>query len=233
MSERVYPSINEVGNVYGRLTVLSRVPGPGAMFLCQCECGNTKAVNGSIIRQGLVKSCGCLMKPWKSGDKYGHLTIVDRVTKVGATPVVWTCLCDCGSKITAVASNLALGKHKGHCGCLPHGKIIPDNGAFIRNKILSLKNRAKKYGREYNLTTGQVKLIVTLPCFYCGSHNEFTTRIKRKNGFVLFKSMGIDRVNNNAGYVSGNVVPCCHYCNTSKKNKDAKEWMISKGLLTK
>ena len=33
-----------------------------ALFLCQCECGGQKIATGSGLRDGTIKSCGCLRK---------------------------------------------------------------------------------------------------------------------------------------------------------------------------
>ena len=55
---------NEVGSVYGKLTVLERdgstVEGQ-ATWLCSCECGKTVSVSGAKMRKGNTKSCGCLV----------------------------------------------------------------------------------------------------------------------------------------------------------------------------
>lgn len=56
-----------VGQKYGRLTVLERAPNAvtgksvKSMWLCQCDCGTTKIVQGSeMMRKGRpVQSCGC------------------------------------------------------------------------------------------------------------------------------------------------------------------------------
>lgn len=52
--------INERGRRYGRLKVI-RPEGWG--WLCRCDCGETKAVPGCLLRSGDVKSCGCLWSP--------------------------------------------------------------------------------------------------------------------------------------------------------------------------
>jgi hypothetical protein len=66
--ERAPTFKNEVGNRYGKLTVLSfsgvryRRNGAGtreAVFLCQCECGNQCLYAGTLLRLGRTKSCGC------------------------------------------------------------------------------------------------------------------------------------------------------------------------------
>lgn len=53
------------GEKFGRLTVLKRHGSNKkgqAMWMCECECGNIKIVNGSNLRTGHVMSCGCLNK---------------------------------------------------------------------------------------------------------------------------------------------------------------------------
>lgn len=49
---------------FGRLRVigLSHFSHGGAMWICQCSCGNKKVVRGSHLTAGDIKSCGCLRK---------------------------------------------------------------------------------------------------------------------------------------------------------------------------
>lgn len=57
--------INEIGNVYGRLTVsqLSDVRINGSVcWVCICDCGKLKTVKGSDLRRGSSRSCGCLSR---------------------------------------------------------------------------------------------------------------------------------------------------------------------------
>lgn len=58
---------NEVGNRYGRLTVVSyagtRSNGRGgAMWLCRCDCGNETVVFSGVLRDKTTRSCGCLRR---------------------------------------------------------------------------------------------------------------------------------------------------------------------------
>ena len=49
------------GQRFGRLTVIERAANNGTktMWECKCDCGNTKVVSGSNLKNGNVKSCGC------------------------------------------------------------------------------------------------------------------------------------------------------------------------------
>ena len=63
---------DEVGKVFGRLTVLRRehLPRTGAMrcraiFRCQCSCGNQISVSGNMLRRGTFKECGTCAQSWE------------------------------------------------------------------------------------------------------------------------------------------------------------------------
>jgi len=52
------------GKVFGRLTVLHRVPSKdkNIAYLCECECGRVKVIRGCDMKQGKSTSCGCFAK---------------------------------------------------------------------------------------------------------------------------------------------------------------------------
>jgi hypothetical protein len=55
--------IDLVGRRFGRLAVLSRsnpLRSYGTWWVCKCDCGNEKVVNGSQLKSGNTRSCGCL-----------------------------------------------------------------------------------------------------------------------------------------------------------------------------
>lgn len=71
------------GQKFGRLTVLYKLHNyhdtkNGVYWLCVCECGNVKEVNGRNLRNGNIRSCGCLydgchIKHGKSKSKLYHI----------------------------------------------------------------------------------------------------------------------------------------------------------------
>ena len=54
--------INLIGQKFGRLTVIKRLPNKNnrVMWLCKCDCGNTVEVRGDSLKSGNTKSCGCI-----------------------------------------------------------------------------------------------------------------------------------------------------------------------------
>ena len=137
--------IDETGNQYGRLTVLKEVPNKRgfATWLCQCECGNTCEIEGHLLRNGSIKSCGCLRKESgghnlinEIGNKYGKLTVIKQVESQSGC-ATWLCKCDCGNFCEVTGANLRRHAVKS-CGCVKswgEQEIIE----FLQNKNINFK----------------------------------------------------------------------------------------------
>lgn len=56
--------IDLTGRKFSRLTVISRAPGDWSKprWLCRCDCGVTKIIEGTSLKSGRQKSCGCLAR---------------------------------------------------------------------------------------------------------------------------------------------------------------------------
>jgi hypothetical protein len=102
--------------------------------------------------------------------------------------------------------------------CLDCGsKIIQSRNGRLRNCFFCQKTRRAKYlAKErhisFNLTPEQFKNLWQAPCYYCGSE---------------IKTIGIDRINNNEGYILNNVVSCCKICNFMKGKLSKKVFIIN------
>jgi len=60
---------------------------------------------------------------------------------------------------------------------------------------------AKRRNKVFTLTLEEYAVLVALPCTYCGKSIADETGV------------GLDRINNERGYVAENVNPCCASCN--------------------
>lgn len=75
------PLKDETGNRYGMLTVLRRYDtsdpsSVGAYWLCRCDCGKEVAVQGTKLRNGNTRSCGCLAQMSKAErERLGFKTV--------------------------------------------------------------------------------------------------------------------------------------------------------------
>lgn len=62
---------------------------------------------------------------------------------------------------------------------------------------------------KFNVPAQIFDILKTRPCYYCR---------------VIKKEVGIDRIDNTKGYISGNCIPCCWDCNRLKSNKTMSEF---------
>lgn len=123
---------NEVGNVYGKLTVLAQAPSKNgkAMWECICECGNYTIKSGHDLRSGRIIGCGkCKSLIDETGNRYGRLVVEKKLysTKDG---MLWLCKCDCGNYTQATGHILRSGD-KQSCGCLV--KVVEKPGTKYGN----------------------------------------------------------------------------------------------------
>lgn len=83
----------------------------------------------------------------------------------------------------------------------------------VNTRLSAIKGSAQVRGKLWNIEDEYAKELMTSPCHYCGLL-ELDVRVN-----------GIDRVNNDIGYESGNVVPCCKLCNYFKKNYTVEQFI--------
>lgn len=118
--------IDLTGQRFGRLVVIERGPNVGVQptWYCRCDCGETSRPQGTSLRGGSARSCGCLRREESSarvtvdltGRRFGRLVVVRQIgTKHGHSH--WLCQCDCGATSKAISSNLGRGSTRS-CGCL-------------------------------------------------------------------------------------------------------------------
>lgn len=71
--------IDLVGKKFGFLTVIERAENTkngGSKWKCKCDCGNETVVSAGNLKNGAVKSCGCLRKtPHNLRHKESHTSL--------------------------------------------------------------------------------------------------------------------------------------------------------------
>lgn len=140
------------GKTFGRLTVLqldTKATTKNKKWLCQCECGTIKSIQGCNLTSGVTQSCGCLHKEKISnsliGQRFGKLTVIkDTGERASNRGIIWECQCDCG-KITKVPTNNLKQNITMSCGCLKQS-----HGEFFIEKLLQENNI--NYKKEYVFT---------------------------------------------------------------------------------
>ena len=114
--------INEVGNVYGNLRVVSLhvMPHKKEQYWdCNCICGEKVVIKGSHLRGGFRSSCGCARYDYsyKAGDKFNKLTFISYEGRNKHNQGLSKWLCDCG-KMTIALTYGVKNQNTRSCGCL-------------------------------------------------------------------------------------------------------------------
>ena len=117
--------IDLTGKRFGKWTVLHRdieKKSSNVYWVCQCDCGTVKSVNGTTLRRGMSASCGCdsgrLYSEKKmhnlTGLQFGKLTVLGRLPHEPHKPLRWECQCDCGNIVYIKTANIYKQRS---CGC--------------------------------------------------------------------------------------------------------------------
>lgn len=137
--------IDEVGNTYGRLTVIGRAPNKNyrANWICRCQCGNEITVVGKDLRNGHTTSCGCYAKELSTNDligqRFNSLSVIKRAGTDKNRNALWECLCDCGN-IIVTSGKLLRSNHKLSCGCDSRSQGEQYVEAFLNSKETVFKS---------------------------------------------------------------------------------------------
>ena len=154
------------------------------------------------------------------GTRFGKLVVVslDSYKQKGKKQRIsfWYCKCDCGGEKVVCLQNLRRG-HTKSCGCYkPYKK--PLGYASETSLINSYIRQATKRNLTFELTRSEAHKLFTSNCYYCNIEpKQIHNPRSRNNGVFIYN--GIDRIDNNKGYVIDNVVSCCGMCNISKHNR--------------
>ena len=93
------------------------------------------------------------------------------------------------------------------------------------NSLLNVyKRSAAKRELEFKLSEDEFKELTTKNCYYCNQEPN-QKRCASSDNWSTFKYNGIDRVDNNKGYVKDNCVPCCKMCNRMKLDLSYETFM--------
>lgn len=210
---------NEIGNIYGYLTVIARAENDKdnrAQWLCKCKCGNEVIVRGKSLRNGNTKSCGCYQKERAAqsnmdrvgnlvGQRFGKLQVISEAGFIthtnGKRSRIYNCLCDCGNYCQIQHQYLAFGDTTS-CGC------IRSKGEFQIEQLL--KEHNVNFQREYSFENLKDKLSLRFDFAIFNNKNELLGLIEyqgeqhycKSNGFysedlIKHDKMKIDFCNKN------------------------------------
>jgi len=166
-----------------------------------------------------------------SGLKNNKLTAIKFIERKN-DKTYWLFKCDCGNEKSLVASRVFLkNSTTKSCGCYKKdiwAKVIKNNTCKTINVCIErtkkevyyhYKCNAKRRKYVFNIDYNFFIKLVTSNCFYCGVEPNRIQKFNIKGlEFPEFICNGVDRKNNEIGYIESNCVPCCTLCNRAKNN---------------
>lgn len=173
-----------------------------------------------------------------TGEKFGKLTVVKRVTNETKNGVFWLCKCDCGNESVVKASNLRSGSTKS-CGCIRKKTIPSFRHGMSRTRMYGIwggmKDRCSNPKYHGYMNYGGRGISV------CEDWKEFTNFYEwsMSNGYQ--DNLSLDRIDVNGNYEPSN----CRWTtmmvqSNNKRNnrfieyngerKTLKEWSRETGL---
>lgn len=163
----------------------------------------------------------------KIGDVYARLTIISEPFSIrngsGKCIRFVTCECTCG-EVKKVSLDKLRTKKTLSCGCYNKERAskrkISDSDRVKNSLIREYKGSAKCRSLTYSMSDNFLFSLVKKPCYYCNSE-PFKPHREDQN----FLYNGLDRIDNNIGYLESNVVPCCFICNKMKGVLNEGEFM--------
>lgn len=217
---------------YGKLTVIKqteeRYIDGSKCWITKCECGNKCLVKRSDF--GIRKSCGsCHIDYSKidiSNTENDNWFILEKI-KNKYKDAIYKAKCKyCDNYYEKPYYCLIYKQLKG-CGCLRKQKILSNKNKkefdeFKYNSIYTdYRKSAIKRGLQFDITKNELIEYIHKPCHYCGKSNVGCRKVGKYNQLYC---NGIDRLDNNIGYIKDNCVPCCKNCNRMKNNMSIEDF---------
>lgn len=164
-----------------------------------------------------------------TGKRYGRLEVleIDNVD-LKTRKTKWICRCDCGTIKPIRGQDLRSGLTIS-CGCYQteirgDGPRKPKGESAFNSVYSSYKSGARKRELDFKLTKEEFKELISDNCSVCGVEPDKTYKARQyTNG--EYKYNGIDRVDNNIGYIKENCVTMCTPCNFGKHSLSQEKFM--------
>lgn len=165
-------------------------------------------------------------------DKYNLLCVKSKPFKKFNSEYWIKCQCDCGTIKDFRKRDVLRGRVRS-CGCLQKeaarklcdiNRKLSGNDSAFNLLFARYKKQASDRNLKFSLNKAQFKDVTGKPCHYCKTSPSRTSLSQNKlPGSYAYS--GIDRVDNNIGYVVSNIVPCCKTCNYMKHTMDKQEFI--------
>ena len=168
----------------------------------------------TICEDGLLSCEECLTKE-QVRDKKRHQTNIQLNSALVVIAATTKRICSkCGDEFEQFKTKRNTESTKCEKCFETQNKVEKTRMGRIRNQKQEMFNNLERYYKEYitnaakryldiSITFDEFSELVQQKCYYCDYHKKGETN-------------GIDRINNDIGYILSNCVPCCETCNYMK-----------------
>ena len=161
------------------------------------------------------------------GDVYSRLTVIEKPfsqrNPKGRMERFVNCKCICGT-VKVVSLNKLRMKKTLSCGCYNKEQIskkkLSDEDRVKNSLFREYKISAKQRNLDFDLSSETLFSKVHENCTYCGNPPS-----KPHRECESFLYNGLDRIDNDIGYVESNITPCCFFCNKMKGVLSVEDFM--------
>lgn len=172
------------------------------------------------------------------GKTFNRFFVIIAAPPVGKKQqTAWFCRCDCGNYKVVKSEELKNGGTKS-CGCLlretnsQNGrKMVMSNTKYHPSETTARRVWRGRY--KDGLSFEDFYKISQYNCYYCNGepnniqnsakNDEISSQYAKDNGDFTYN--GLDRVDNSKIHIIDNVVPCCKWCNFSKRERSTQEFL--------
>jgi len=167
-----------------------------------------------------------------SGQKFNRLTVV-RITGSYRGRAVILAKCDCDGKVAGCSGEIETrlasirDGHTTSCGCanVERAKKIRSPQTIEKGLYGSYIWHAKERGLLFEIGYEKFLELIGMNCNYCNCPPAATVLVKRELYTHKVSYNGLDRVESNGSYTTGNVVTCCKACNRAKREHPVADYL--------
>lgn len=221
------------------------------VWLCRCKCGVEREQDLTALRTGASTQCrSCAGRAGKvevsPGLRFESWTVIEEgpgaeSVKPDGKSIVqrrFWCRCICGAKRLVALNGLRSGQSKQCRDCAAKKRKrsparrwtkLTQRDAALRQVRRTYERTARERKLKFELSDAEFEALLAGNCTYCGAapsnrHSVMTTAGRPYPG-EQFGYNGIDRVDNDVGYVTGNCVSCCADCNRAKRKMELPQFV--------